>query len=205
MHVPPICPAKTGEPGNFPIVRSLRAKSGLPNRRLFSGVTCGFSFDGFGLRAVEADHQTIAERDSRVDPTFSMRPGMGMLESAGLPRAGLLCPATVWRIKMWLAMRGRSKAWLILALVVLAIALTSCAPGPDAQRHLPDASGHIAGFWLGLWHGIIAPVTFFISLFKNSVNIYEVHNKGNWYNFGFVLGAGILFGGGAAGSRKRKS
>ena len=36
------------------------------------------------------------------------------------------------------------------------------------------------------------------------INVYEVHNNGNWYDFGFVLGAGILFGGGAAGGRRRK-
>ena len=52
--------------------------------------------------------------------------------------------------------------------------------------------------------GIISPITFIISLFNNHVNVYEVHNNGNWYNFGFVLGAGILLGGGGtAGSRRR--
>ena len=93
---------------------------------------------------------------------------------------------------------------MILLAVVALVALVSCAPGPDAQRAVANAGGHIAGFWLGLWHGIIAPITFLISLFTHSVNVYEIHNNGNWYNFGFVLGAGILFGGGAAGSRKRK-
>lgn len=50
---------------------------------------------------------------------------------------------------------------------------------------------------------MIAPVTFIISLFSESVNIYEVHNTGGWYDFGFVLGAGILLGGGAGGWRYR--
>jgi hypothetical protein len=36
------------------------------------------------------------------------------------------------------------------------------------------------------------------------VNIYEVHNDGNWYDFGFVLGAGILFGGGFLGMGRSK-
>lgn len=63
----------------------------------------------------------------------------------------------------------------------------------------------MAGFWLGLWHGIIAPVTFLISLFTDNVNIYEVHNNGNWYDFGFVLGAGILFGGGGAPAGDRQT
>jgi hypothetical protein len=30
-----------------------------------------------------------------------------------------------------------------------------------------------AGFWGGLWHGIIAPITFIVSLFATGVSIYE--------------------------------
>jgi len=45
-----------------------------------------------------------------------------------------------------------------------------------------------AGFWLGVWHGIICPITFLVSLFNDNVGIYEVRNNGNWYNFGFVAG-----------------
>jgi len=89
--------------------------------------------------------------------------------------------------------------------VVLLLALASCAAGPNTQRSVADAGGHVAGFWLGLWQGMIAPITFIISLFTNHVNVYEIHNNGNWYNFGFALGAGILFSGGAAGTRKRRT
>ncbi len=101
-------------------------------------------------------------------------------------------------------MRALKRAGLIAAILVLLI-LTSCAPGHNNLENLPDRGGDLAGFWLGLWHGIIAPITFFISLFTDRVNIYEVHNNGNWYDFGFVIGAGILFSGGAAGARKKKS
>ena len=90
---------------------------------------------------------------------------------------------------------------ILTALVVLA----SCAPGQNPARGTADRSGEIAGFWLGLWHGVIAPITFLISLFSDTVNVYDVHNSGNWYDFGFVLGAGILFGGGAAGTRRRRT
>jgi hypothetical protein len=94
--------------------------------------------------------------------------------------------------------------WLGLALVaVLLLSLTSCAPGANLQEGVADPAGDVAGFWLGLWHGIIAPITFIISLFSDDVNVYEIHNNGNWYNFGFVLGAGVLLGGGGAGSRGR--
>ena len=98
-------------------------------------------------------------------------------------------------------MKGRN-VLLVLALVLLVA--VSCAPGPNTLAHSPDEEGEVAGFWWGLWHGIIAPITFVISLFTRNVQFYEVHNNGNWYNFGFALGAGILTGGGLFGSRKRK-
>ena len=91
------------------------------------------------------------------------------------------------------------RAHVIGALVLLALLATACAAGANPQVGVPPAGGDVAGFWAGLWHGIISPVTFIISLFTSDVNIYEVHNNGNWYNFGFVLGAGILFGGGFLG------
>jgi len=82
--------------------------------------------------------------------------------------------------------------------------ITACAPGSNESLNTasPD-SMVVAGFWRGLWHGIIAPVTFFISLFIDNINLYEVHNNGGWYDFGFVIGAGIIFGGGGRASRRR--
>jgi len=38
-----------------------------------------------------------------------------------------------------------------------------------------------------------------------NVRFYEVHNNGGWYNFGFVLGAGLFLSGGILGRRKKKS
>jgi LPXTG-motif cell wall-anchored protein len=87
--------------------------------------------------------------------------------------------------------------------LVLAV-LTACAPGPNPLVRTPDEEGKVAGFWQGLWQGIISPITFIISLFTPKVQFYEVHNNGNWYNLGFVLGAGILTGGGLFGSRRRR-
>ena len=101
--------------------------------------------------------------------------------------------------------RALGEKWLAPFLVVLLLALTSCAAGPNTQQGVRDSAGHVAGFWLGLWQGAISPITFIISLFNNNVNVYEVYNNGGWYNFGFVLGAGILLGGGGtAGSRRSR-
>ncbi len=92
-----------------------------------------------------------------------------------------------------------------LAAVVLLILLVACVPGPNPEVGMPQEGKGVAGFWRGLWQGIIAPFTFFISLFTDDVSVYEVHNRGNWYDFGFVLGTGILFGGGFLGGRRKHS
>lgn len=91
----------------------------------------------------------------------------------------------------------------VVLLTAVILLLASCAAGVNPEVGAAAESGNVAGFWLGLWHGIIAPITFVISLFTDNVNIYEVHNNGNWYDFGFVLGAGILFGGGGIFGRSR--
>ena len=67
-----------------------------------------------------------------------------------------------------------------------------------------DSEGKIAGFWLGIWHGLISPVTFIISIFSSGVRLYEVHNNGGWYNFGFVIGAGLFLSGGILGRKKKR-
>lgn len=97
------------------------------------------------------------------------------------------------------------KTWtrLLVLLLFVVLVLAACAPGANPEVGTAAAGGEVAGFWLGLWQGIIAPVTFVISLFTDNVNIYEVHNNGNWYDFGFVIGAGILFGGGGLAGRRR--
>lgn len=93
---------------------------------------------------------------------------------------------------------------MTVVLVVLMLVLASCAPGANPEVGSAPEGSSVAGFWLGLWHGFIAPITFLVSLFTENVNLYEVHNSGNWYDFGFVLGAGILFGGGFGGARRRR-
>jgi uncharacterized membrane protein len=90
---------------------------------------------------------------------------------------------------------------LVLVVVVLALMLAGCAASSNSAKNTP-AKGNVAGFWLGLWHGLIAPFTFIISLFNKNIGIYEIHNNGNWYNFGFILGVSAAFGGsGRASSR----
>lgn len=62
--------------------------------------------------------------------------------------------------------------------------------GPESKYKLPDAKP--AGFWAGLWHGIIAPLIFIIGFFTSSVSVYETNNNGRWYDFGFLIGVGAF-------------
>ncbi|MGB5321969.1 hypothetical protein [Lutimonas sp.] len=81
----------------------------------------------------------------------------------------------------------------ISLLVLFIIVLTGCAQAIPIDECLEVAP---YGFFGGLWHGFIAPFSFIVSLFMDDVALYAVNNNGSWYDFGFVLGAGILFGGG---------
>jgi hypothetical protein len=96
------------------------------------------------------------------------------------------------------------KKLFLLAVAGLAlVAMVGCAPGPNQLADSPREEGDVAGFWAGLWHGIIAPITFVVSIFSDNVHMYEVHNNGNWYNFGFLLGTIIIFGGGGGGAGRQ--
>ena len=91
-----------------------------------------------------------------------------------------------------------------LTLAVLGfMAITGCAPGPNSLVNTADQAGQIAGFWSGLWHGFISFFTFVISLFSDSTAVYEIHNNGGWYNFGFILGVSTFFGGSGGGACKK--
>jgi len=97
------------------------------------------------------------------------------------------------------------KSFLIVgSCFILMVFLVSCTAGSNKLEKTPDKEGRVAGFFKGIWHGLIAPVTFIISIFTQKVRFYEVHNNGFWYNFGFVLGAGLFLSGGIFGKRCKK-
>jgi hypothetical protein len=96
------------------------------------------------------------------------------------------------------------KILVILVMALILFTLTGCVAGPNALSNTPNEEGKVAGFWQGLWQGFIAPFTFIISLFSDKVHMYEVHNNGGWYNFGFLFGLTIILGGGGRGSAGRR-
>ena len=84
----------------------------------------------------------------------------------------------------------RSPVFAVLAvvLITLVLLLSGCAPGNE--RFLPDDP---AGFWFGLWHGCISLITLIIGIWSDRVHIYEAHNTGGWYDFGFLLGVALAW------------
>lgn len=95
----------------------------------------------------------------------------------------------------------KRRSVVVLAAVLGALLLSSCAADPNP---LLGTGEDAPGFLRGLWHGLIIIFTFVISLFTDDVSVYAVANDGNWYDFGFVLGAMIALGGGGAGARGRR-
>jgi len=87
-------------------------------------------------------------------------------------------------------------AILILSLAVLT---SGCAPGSGwATPEKP------AGFFTGIWHGWIAPISLIWGLFDSCIRVYEPINTGWWYDFGFYIAIIGGFGGIAFFRRKKK-
>lgn len=82
------------------------------------------------------------------------------------------------------------RASLPLALGALALFMTGCVPGDGTCA--PDDP---AGFFSGVWHGWIAPISLIWGFFNSGIRIYEVYNTGWWYDFGFYMAIISGFGG----------
>lgn len=53
-----------------------------------------------------------------------------------------------------------------------------------------EGTGESYGFFAGFWDGFTVLFAFIGKMFGADMNIYEVANNGNWYNLGFMFGAG---------------
>jgi hypothetical protein len=80
----------------------------------------------------------------------------------------------------------------LLLLLFFPLLLISCTAGNEQF-----SAESPAGFWYGLWHGIISFISLIIHLFNDSVMVYEKNNTGGWYDFGFLLGVIFIWGGGS--------
>jgi hypothetical protein len=83
------------------------------------------------------------------------------------------------------------------ATALAALTLLAACAKQASSAVAPDAPG----FVLGLWHGFIFPIAWFLSLVMPDVAVYAVPNNGGWYDFGYFLGI-VVFGVGANRGRK---
>lgn len=84
----------------------------------------------------------------------------------------------------------KKKALLLcVCLVLMAVMLAGCYPGDGTYT-----SDKPAGFFWGVWHGWIAPISLVMGLFGKA-KVYEQVNTGWWYDFGFYMAIISGFGG----------
>lgn len=91
------------------------------------------------------------------------------------------------------------KKILFSAFVILSVTLLITGCATQSLTNIQDPPG----FWHGLLHGFIILFSFIASLFTD-YEIYAFPNTGGWYNFGFLMGVMIFFGGGGAGAKRKK-
>jgi hypothetical protein len=83
------------------------------------------------------------------------------------------------------------RQYRIFILILVVLVLSSCTAGGDQfSQETP------AGFWWGIWHGIISIISLVVHMFNENVAVYETHNTGGWYDFGFLAGVILVWGGG---------
>jgi hypothetical protein len=88
---------------------------------------------------------------------------------------------------------------ILFSLGFILLLLPGCAPGSGYSTE-----AHPAGFFTGIWHGWIAPVTLIWGLFNPDIRIYEIFNTGWWYDFGFYMAIIGGFGGLSLFRRSKK-
>ncbi|MDA3940817.1 MAG: hypothetical protein PF693_16155 [Spirochaetia bacterium] len=89
---------------------------------------------------------------------------------------------------------------LKIALIILIIfLLAGCLPG-DGKAGMDNPSG----FFSGIWHGWVAPLSLIVGIFKDEIRVYETANTGWWYDLGFYMAIISGFGGVSLSRKKMK-
>ncbi|MEM7274289.1 MAG: hypothetical protein AAF547_14495 [Actinomycetota bacterium] len=90
----------------------------------------------------------------------------------------------------------RSRLTVPLLVIGIAVLASACAPGSDTY------ASDQAGFFSGIWHGWIAPISLILHfLVDDAIRIYEANNTGIWYDVGFYMA--IISGFGSLGLTRR--
>ncbi len=87
------------------------------------------------------------------------------------------------------------RAGVVVVGLISVVALTACVAGSQEAQHAA-AGGPLSQLLLGLWHGVIAPITLILEVIDRfaphllpwTVRLYEAHGAGVAYDVGFYLG-----------------
>ena len=91
---------------------------------------------------------------------------------------------------------------LVCTLLLMTL-VTSAGCMPGDGEYTTDQP---AGFFWGIWHGWIAPISLIVGILHNpDIRVYEPQNTGWWYDFGFYIAIISGFGGISLTRRKYKS
>ena len=93
---------------------------------------------------------------------------------------------------------SRNIVWVLITLFALMI-IAGCMPNPIESQGQPPA-----GFFKGVWHGWIAPLSLIVGFFNDTTRVYDPNNTGWWYDFGFYMAVISGFGGLSLARRKRE-
>lgn len=86
---------------------------------------------------------------------------------------------------------------LLVIILLMSITLTGCLPGDGKRTETKPGN-----FLTGIWHGWVAPLSIIVGIFDKDIRVYEVHNTGWWYDFGFYIA--IISGFGSLSLVRRK-
>ena len=79
-------------------------------------------------------------------------------------------------------MKKKKQLMLVCLASLLMILLSGCVPGDGSYT-----DENRAGFFWGIWHGWLAPVSLIMGIFNNQLRVYETLNTGWWYDLGFYM------------------
>jgi hypothetical protein len=92
------------------------------------------------------------------------------------------------------------KSFMALFFAVwMIVTMSGCFPGGSTY-----SAQEPAGFFSGVWHGWIAPVSLIVGFFQSGIRIYEPLNTGWWYDCGFYIAIIAGFGGLALSRKQAK-
>ncbi len=86
-----------------------------------------------------------------------------------------------------------------IMIIMILLMLTGCVPGDGTYT-----AAKPAGFFWGIWHGWVSPISLIIGIFDKNIRVYEVINTGWWYDLGFYMAIISGFGGLSLGRKKKK-